>query len=95
MDNQLKKRTTARIKSAAAIIFWIVIWQLIVMYLDKKSGNSMGGNLLVASPFETVKTLFVLVQTPEFWKSVGGSFVKIASGFFLALIAGVLCAVLP
>lgn len=94
MDNQSKKRTLAWIKGAAAVVFWILVWQLIVMILDKNSGNSMGGNILVASPLETVKTLFALVQTPEFWKAVGYSFAKIASGFFLALVAGVLCAVL-
>ena len=48
---------------------------------------------MVASPWETVKTLFVLIRTPEFWKAVGYSFAKIALGFFLALGAGVLCAV--
>lgn len=94
MDKQSKKRRLAWLKSAAAVVFWILVWQLIVVILDKKSGNSMGGNLLVASPLETVKTLFALVQTPEFWKAVGYSFAKIASGFFLALGAGVLCAVL-
>ncbi len=94
MNNQSKKRTLAWIKSAVAVVFWILVWQLIVMILDKKSGNAMGGNILVASPLETVKTLLVLVRTPEFWKSVGYSFAKIASGFFLALVAGVLCAVL-
>ena len=94
MDNQSKKRILKWIKSGAAVIFWILVWQLIVMILDKKSGNSMGGNLLVASPLETVKTLFALVRTSEFWKSVGYSFAKIASGFFLALVVGVLCAVL-
>ena len=94
MDIKAKKSTRGWIKSTAAIVFWILIWQLIVMILDKKSGNSMGGNILVASPFETVKTLVVLVRTPEFWKAVGYSFAKIASGFFLALVAGVTCAVL-
>ena len=94
MDKQLKKRSIAWIKSAVAVVFWIVVWQFIVMMLDKKSGNAMGGSLLVASPFETVKTLFSLVQTAEFWRAVGYSFAKIASGFFLALLAGVLCAVL-
>lgn len=93
MDKQTKKKALAWIKGAAAVVFWILVWQLIVVILDKKSGNSMGGNILVASPSETVKTLFVLVRTPEFWKAVGYSFAKIASGFFLALVAGVLCAV--
>ncbi len=94
MDKQSKKRTVAWIKGAAAVLFWILIWQLIVVVLDKKSGNFMGGNLLVASPFDTVKELFVLIRTAEFWKTVGNSFLKIAMGFFLALFAGVFCAVL-
>ena len=93
MDKHSNKHTLAWIKNAAAVVFWIFIWQLIVIVLDKKSGNGMGGSLLVASPLETVKTLFTLVQTAEFWKAVGYSFAKIASGFFLALVAGVICAV--
>ena len=94
MDKSSKKTVYKWLKGAAAVVFWILIWQLIVVVLDKKSGMSMGGNLLVASPLETVKTFFVLIKTPEFWKAVGYSFAKIASGFFLALFAGVFCAVL-
>lgn len=94
VEKQSKKRSIVWIKNAVAVVFWIFIWQLIVMILDKKSGNSMGGNLLVASPWETVKSLISLIRTAGFWKAVGYSFVKIASGFFLALTAGVVCAVL-
>ena len=93
MDKQTKKKALAWIKGGIAVVFWILVWQLIVMILNKKSGNSMGGNILVASPSETVKTLFAMVRTSEFWRSVGYSFAKIASGFFLALVAGVFCAV--
>ncbi len=94
MDKHIKKTKKAWIKSAAAILFWLLVWELLVVYLDKKSGSAMGGNLLVASPWETVKTLFALVQTSMFWMAVGSSFLKIASGFFLALVTGVLMAVL-
>jgi len=94
VDKQTKKKVVAWIKGTAAVVFWILIWQLIVFSLEKKSETSMGGYLLVASPLETVKTFFVLIKTPEFWKAVGYSFAKIASGFFLALCAGVGCAVL-
>jgi len=94
VDKKVKKNASAWIKSAVAVVFWILVWQLIVMILDKKSGTSMGGNLLVASPWETVKTFFSLIQTAAFWKAVGTSFAKIASGFFLALVAGVFAAVL-
>lgn len=92
MDKQNKTKKHMWIKTAAAVVFWILVWQFLVFWLDKKSGMP-GGNILVASPVETVKTLFSLVQTAAFWKSVGYSFVKIASGFFLAVAAGVFCAV--
>jgi len=93
VDKTGKNKAIPWIKGAVAVIFWVLVWQLIVLVLDKKSGMP-GGNILVASPLETIKILFVLVKTPEFWKAVGSSFVKIASGFFLAVTAGSLCAVL-
>ena len=93
MDKHSEKGRRVWIKTFGAVCFWILVWQLIVVCLEKRSGTSMGGSLLVASPYETGKTLFALVQTPEFWKAVGGSFRKIAAGFLLAVAAGVFCAV--
>ena len=93
MEKQTKKKAAGWIKSAAAVLFWILLWQVLVLWLDYKS-NMPAGNILVASPLETIKMLGILVRTTEFWSAVGYSFVKIAGGFFLALLAGVLCAVL-
>lgn len=93
MDKPRKNKNVPWIKDAVAVAFWLLVWQLLVIVLDKKSGMP-GGNILVASPLETVKTLVVLVRTTDFWKAVGHSFFKIASGFFLAVAAGGLCAVL-
>lgn len=93
MDKQTKKKAAGWIKSAAAVLFWVLLWQVLVLWLDYKS-DMPAGNILVASPMETIKMLGVLVRTTEFWSAVGYSFVKIAGGFFLALFAGVLCAVL-
>ena len=93
VDNRLRKQSLVWIKRVGAVVFWILFWQCGVMIMDIKSGNSMGGNLLVSSPLETAKTIISLVQTMEFWKAVGYSFIKIASGFFLALVVGGMCAV--
>ena len=93
VDKRKEKKSSPWIKGIVSVVFWVIVWQLLVMWLDKKSGMP-GGNILVASPLETVKTLFVLVQTAGFWKAVGSSFLKIASGFFLAVAAGSVCAVL-
>lgn len=91
MDKHIKKRTGRWTKVMAAAVFWLAVWQLAVMWLDKRSGLP-GGNILVASPLETVRTLCALVQTAAFWKTVGCSFVRLATGFFLAVTAGILCA---
>ncbi len=93
MEKQTKKKPAGWIKSAAAVMFWIVLWQVLVLWLDYKS-DMPAGNILVASPLDTIKMLGTLIRTKEFWSAVGYSFVKIAGGFFLALFAGVLCAVL-
>ncbi len=86
MDKRDGKKKNVWIKTAAAVLFWLAVWQLAAMY--------MNNNILAASPAETVKTLWELVQTAAFWKAVASSFAKIASGFFLAVLAGIVCAVL-
>lgn len=85
MDKPGKKKKHAWIKAAAAAAFWLLLWQLAVMRMEN--------TILVASPVETVKTLWELLKTSVFWKTVGSSFVKIALGFFLAVGTGILFAV--
>jgi len=92
VDKRNKQEKHLWIETAAAVLFWVLVWSVLVFWLDKKS-EMTSGNILVASPLETVKALVGLIQTTEFWKAVGYSFAKIASGFFLAVAAGVLCAV--
>ncbi|MCH5272248.1 MAG: ATP-binding cassette domain-containing protein [Lachnospiraceae bacterium] len=84
MDKENKKKSHIWIKTAAAAVFWLAVWQIAVMRMDNR--------ILAASPFETVKTLWKLLQTAVFWKTVASSFAKIASGFFIAVLAGVFCA---
>lgn len=85
MDKESRKKGSMWIKTAVAAVFWLLLWQVAVMRADN--------NILTASPAETVRTLWKLLQTAVFWKTVASSFIKIASGFFLAVAAGVLCAV--
>lgn len=85
MDKESRKKGSMWIKTAVAAAFWLLLWQVAVIRADN--------NILTASPAETVRTLWKLLQTAVFWKTVASSFIKIASGFFLAVAAGVLCAV--
>lgn len=76
-----KKSFLIKIK---AIIFWVIIWQLISIYLSNK--------LLLPSPITVILALFELMQTRGFYLVVLNSFIKIISGFFIGSILGVLLA---
>ncbi|MBR6954143.1 MAG: ABC transporter permease subunit [Clostridia bacterium] len=67
-----------------AALCWIAVWQLAAM--------AIGRELLLPTPLQVVARLFELVQTAQFWTSVGGSLLRIACGFFSAVLLGVLFA---
>ena len=69
-----------------AVFFWITICQFASMYL--------GQEILLASPVSVVRKLFELSFTGNFWQSVGFSFVRIVTGFLLAMFLGIFLAVL-
>lgn len=67
-------------------LFWLGIWQAASMLVGKP--------VLFASPVDTARALFALLPTADFWSSVLGSLVRIAAGFFLALVLGLLTGIL-
>ena len=69
-----------------AIGFWILTWQLISMCIDN--------SIFLASPGEVIISLFHLIGSATFWVTITNSFVKIASGFLLAVILGVMLAII-
>lgn len=72
-------------KFALVILFWLAIWQY--------ASQLVAQELLLVSPAAVVKTLFVLVQEPDFWATVGFSFIRIVGGFLLAIVIGILLAI--
>ena len=69
-----------------AIFFWIAVWQIASMIVDKE--------MLLASPFAVTGALIELVGKNIFWKSIFNSFFKIISGFCLAIVFGTLLAIM-
>lgn len=69
-----------------ALCFWILVWELASQYVDSE--------ILLASPVQVLSTLAVLVQNPEFWQTIAFSSLRIVLGFMLAVIAGILLAIL-
>ena len=69
-----------------AIFFWIAVWQIASMIVDKE--------MLLASPFAVTGTLIELIGKIIFWKSIMNSSIKIISGFCLAIVFGILFAIM-
>lgn len=78
-DNIIMKNKKYRI---FAIIFWIMVWQIASMIINKE--------MLLASPFAVIGALLQLMVNFVFLVSIWNSFIKIVIGFCLAIITGVL-----
>lgn len=72
--------------TAAAVLFWLIVWQIISMKIETK--------ILFASPVSVIQALGRLCVTAEFWKAAASSCLRIAAGFLLSFVAGIGLAVL-
>lgn len=79
-----RKRSLEKPLFVASLIFWLALWQLAAMALDKE--------ILLVSPLSVAKRLCELVPTAFFWQAVATSFFRIVSGFLTALLVGILLA---
>ena len=69
-----------------AILFWVGLWWLIAALFQKP--------LILPSPAETLRALFRLAQTGDFYLTLLLSLSRILLGILLALLAGALLALL-
>lgn len=67
---------------AGAVAFWLLVWQLASM--------AVGSELLLAGPAAVLVRLAQLVPTAAFWSTVGFSLARIAAGFAVAFVLGLL-----
>ena len=69
-----------------SVFFWIALWWLIA--------SLYGKSVVLPTPLDTVKALLALGKTGEFYLSVALSLLRILLGILIALVAGVLLALL-
>ena len=79
-------RRRKRRQNAAALLFWLTVWQLAAM--------GVGQELFLASPLTTFRTLLSLLGDGAFWCAIGYSSLRIIGGFLLGLGGGILLAVM-
>lgn len=74
------------LKGTAILAFWLLIWQAAAMIINNQ--------LLIPTPLETLKALFVLGQTGQFYLAVLRSLLRIIIGFALGVGVGFLGGIL-
>lgn len=82
MDKQPAFFRNTVVRKVLVILFWLIVWQVVAMLVNKP--------VLFASPIETVKALFAQLPKKTFWQAAFSSLLRIAAGFFLALLFGLL-----
>jgi len=76
----------SRIKKILSILFWLVVWQITSQIVHQE--------LLISSPILVLKTLAALIFEISFWKTIIYSLFRIASGFLLANLFGIILSIL-
>ena len=72
------------IRKTLIIFFWLAVWQILAMCVDNF--------LLVVTPLQALRALFLLAGQAEFWQSAFGSLWRIALGFLLGAVQALLLA---
>ena len=86
MQDSFKKKSLSFGKKLLIILIWLCIWQAVYMLV--------GQELLVISPFGTLQRIIELSATAQFWSTVALSMLRIFIGFAIAVVSGVLLAVI-
>lgn len=84
--SHVKEKLMTILKKGIAILFWLSLWQIVAMIVNQ--------SLLMPSPLFIFERLYTLVQTSSFWQTTLLSLLRVMAGYFVAIIAGALLAVL-
>lgn len=69
---------------AISIIIWLIIWYLSALLVNKP--------IFLPGPIDTVRALYMLIRTKEFYQSILFSLLGISGGFFIGLLSGIILA---
>jgi NitT/TauT family transport system permease protein len=79
-------RKNKKLQRIIAILFWIIVWQILAILLNQK--------LILASPISVLINFLKIVKTKDFWVIVSNSFTKITLGLLLSILSGVILAII-
>ena len=81
-----KKDTFSVARKISAVMIWIMIWQLLSLYINSE--------LLIPAPLKVFQILGSLMIMKSFWVTVLFSVARVMEGFLIAVLIGTLLAVL-
>lgn len=84
-DFNIKKLKPGVVK-LLALLFWVVIWQLLSM--------SVGNGLILPSPAETLTGLLGVLQNPDFVIDLGMTLLRVFGGISISVVAGIVVGVI-
>lgn len=68
-----------------AVAFWLIVWEI--------ASISIGQEILLVSPVDVLIKIGELIFEGEFWYAIGFTLVRIIGGFLLALVLGIVLAI--
>ncbi len=80
----MRTSTTKPFVKALSVIFWLALWHI--------AACAVGQRILLVSPIEVVRRLFILISQAPVWQAALFSTLRIAGGFLLALLAALVLA---
>ena len=83
MPAKARNNKTPMWQTLLAVAFWVAVWQGLAVCIGHNG-------LFLATPLQTVQTLWRLLPTADFWHRVGFSALRILTGFVLACTVGLL-----
>ena len=83
MPAKARNNKTPMWQTLLAVAFWVAVWQGLAVCIGHNG-------LFLATPLQTVQTLWRLLPTVDFWHRVGFSALRILTGFVLAVTVGLL-----
>lgn len=75
----LKEKARRAVRSAAVVLFWLLVWQLAYLMVNRE--------LYLPAPLSVLERLTELVRLPRFWHDVSLSMGRVAAGFALSVAA--------
>ncbi len=81
----IDKRIKQLFLGIAAICFWILVWNFLAEEIDSR--------IFLPTPKDTFYALINLSRRDEFWQTIFNSFSRIVKGFILAVVCGLILAV--